>query len=408
MSVTAAPDGPIKPSAGLPELALAPLPADGLSPAVQKLMASPTPAKLMAAKGISPLRPAELLISVYQLSFDADAAVKTTAEAAPGSLPDKILEGTLGDALPPQVLHFFALRLTPPRTEAMVKILYNQATADETFVVLATRLAERELEIIFENEMRILRCPAILQALYYNPQARMSSVNRAIELCARNLIRLEGIPAYDELVKSIREDAGAVDPDVVDQTFAAALDATGSSDPASDASGSTPVASIPATTLGGATAAASAAPVAAGKEKEKDGRKRSVVINFSKLKLYEKMRLATLGNEYCRQTLVRDPNRLVAMAAIRSPKITDSEIVKTAGNRVVAEEVIRYIASQRDFLRMYAVKLSLVQNPKCPVGISVRFLSQLMPEDLKNISRSKSVPAALSTTAKKLVQAKGG
>ena len=74
---------------------------------------------------------------------------------------------------------------------------------------------------------------------------------------------------------------------------------------------------------------------------------------------------------------MRDPNRMVAMAAIRSPRITDSEIVKAASNRSVCEEVIRYIANQRDLTKNYQVKLSLVQNPKCPVALSLKFLPLL-------------------------------
>ena len=48
-------------------------------------------------------------------------------------------------------------------------------------------------------------------------------------------------------------------------------------------------------------------------------KRKSPIIDFTKLKLFEKIRLATLGNAYCRQTLLRDSNKLVAMAVIRSP-----------------------------------------------------------------------------------------
>src|SRR3954453_7992826 len=123
-----------------PALTLAPLPLEGLSPAVQKVVGSPSAAKLMAAKGIAPLRPVELLVAMYQLSFDGDAAVKTAAEAGAGALPDKVLVQPLGEALPAMGLHFFAERIAATRIEALEKILYNQATADATFVRLAERV----------------------------------------------------------------------------------------------------------------------------------------------------------------------------------------------------------------------------------------------------------------------------
>jgi hypothetical protein len=159
--------------------------------------------KAMAAKGIAPLRPGELLTAVYQLSFDSEPAVRAAAEAGGAGLPDKVLAPALAEPLPPEVLQFFAGKLPPERIEALEKILYNATTGDGTFVLLASRLRERELEIIFQNEARLLRTPAILEALYGNPQARMSSINRAIELCVRNGVKVEGIPSFDEVAKSI-------------------------------------------------------------------------------------------------------------------------------------------------------------------------------------------------------------
>ncbi len=367
----------------------APLPVDTLSPAVQKLLSGPTPLRTMAARGIAPLRPGELLTAIYQLSFDAEEAVSAASQAAPGGLPDKILAPALAEPVPAPVLHFFAARLAPDRSAVIEPILLNPGTADQTFVLLGSRLRERELEVMFQNEARLLRCPAILEALYFNPQARMSSLNRAIELCARNNVRVEGIPSFDDVAKSIAQDPAATDPALVD-TFGALL-ATAQT--------------VPPTALDVLTEPAAEEGAADPAEAEAEpATKKSPIIDFTRLKLFEKIRLATLGNEYCRKNLMRDPNRMVALAAIRSPRITDSEIVNAAGNRSVCEDVIRYIAGQRDLTKTYQVKLNLVQNPKCPVALSLKFLPFLQPEDLKHVARSKNVPSALSTGARRLIQ----
>ena len=371
---------------------LKPLPLASLPAAVQKLLAGPAAMKAMAAKGIAPLRPGELLTAVYQLSFDAEPSVRAAAEAA--SLPDKILAPALAEPLPPEVLQFFAGKLAPDRIEPLEKILYNPATSDGTFVLLARRLRERELEVIFQNEARLLRTPAILEALYGNPEARMSSVNRAIELCVRNGVKVDGIPSFDEVAKSISQDPEATaEPATIDQMFSTLLSvadnvvAAAADEPAGQAA---PAAEPPGQ-----------APPAAPEEKSK---RKSPIIDFTRLKLYEKIRLATLGNEYCRSNLLRDPNRMVAMAAIRSPRITDSEILKAASNRSVCEDVIRYIANQRDLTKNYQVKLSLVNNPKCPVALSLKYLPLLNADDLKQVAKSKNIPGALSTGARRLLQ----
>src|SRR5687767_10798207 len=81
---------------------------EALPPAVAKLLTGPTAARLMITKGIAALRPAELVLAIYQLSFDKEVEVRVAAEAATAALPDKILAPTLAEALPAMVLHFYA------------------------------------------------------------------------------------------------------------------------------------------------------------------------------------------------------------------------------------------------------------------------------------------------------------
>jgi hypothetical protein len=127
-------------------------------------------------------------------------------------------------------------------------------------------------------------------------------------------------------------------------------------------------------------------------------------IKFDQLRIFEKIRLATIGNAYCRKMLVRDSNKLVAMTVIRSPQITDMEIRQFAGSTNVCDDVIRYIANSRECSKDYPVKMALVSNPKCPLGSSLRFLPYLHQDDLRNIARSRNIPGALATAAKKLLQ----
>jgi hypothetical protein len=365
---------------------LEPIAGPALPKAVAALAAGAVPAKLMVVRGMAPMRPVEFLIAVYQLSFDPDAAVKSGAEAAPENLPEKIVLGPLGEALPPQVLHFFAERLPVSRRQAIERILFNQATADETFVLLGKRLDEGGLEIIFQNEVRLLRCPALVEALYFNKHARMSSVSRALELCARHGVRLDGIPAYAEMATAIMADPNAAVPSAADEAFAAVLtlpDAETLAVPGTDGDKDG----------------------TAGEAEPESKRKASAsFIKFDELKIFEKIRLATIGNAYCRQVLIRDSNRLVAMSVVRSPAITDGEILAAAANRAVSDDVIRFIANSREHTKDYAVKQALVNNPKCPLASSLRLLNFLRPDDLKGVSRSRNIPGALATAAKKLLQ----
>ena len=198
------------------------------------------------------------------------------------------------------------------------------------------------------------------------------------------------IPGFEDLARAVVSDPVALDPAATDLPFAELLEAAPvlpEPDPDPEAPRGRPSTRQPA--------------------EPESGRRRSAIIDFTKLKLYEKIRLATLGNAYCRQTLLRDSNRMVALAAIRSPQITDGEVVKAAGNRSLSEDVIRYIANRKELVKQYAVKLALVGNAKCPLGIALRLLPTLHGEDIKQLARSKNVPGALSLAARRLAAARG-
>ncbi len=113
--------------------------------------------------------------------------------------------------------------------------------------------------------------------------------------------------------------------------------------------------------------------------------------------------MATLGNAFARSVLIRDTNRQVAMAAIRSPAVTDMEVLRYAANRGLDDDIIRFISNQRRWVRLYGIKVALCNNPKCPLPVAMRFLPHLNVRDLKALARSKGIPSALCTAAKQML-----
>jgi len=373
-------------------LAHTPLDAQTLSEPAKKALGAAGPMKLMAARGLAPLpRPADIANVVYSLSLDADAPVASAAQKTAGDLPEKVLIGALADAaLDPRVLDFFALRVVgkPQLVEAL---LLNKNTADETFKDLAGKLDERELEIIAQNEQRLLRSPAIIGALYMNPKTRMSTVDRAVELAVRNKVTVPGVPSWDDVVAAVLgvHKAAPVEAAAQDAAFAQVSQFAIFDQQVDDSLLEELLAEDEAGN-----------PVQASSTTEQ----KQTAIN--KLSIPAKIRLATLGNSFARAQLIRDSNKQVALAAIRSPGITDNEVAKFSANRGLSDDVIRVIANNKEWTRLYTVKHNLVQNPKCPLATSMRFLPFLHDKDLRNLAKSKGIPSALSAQAKKLVAQK--
>jgi len=373
-------------------------PLETLPPTVERAVGAkaPAPMKMMAARGMAPLPPADMAVALYQLSFSDDAVVREAAFKSAAELPDPILTAALGAALDARVLDFYGRRITQ-RTKLLPTLLLNKATHDETFRHLATLLGEAELEMIAKNEERLLRHPPIIAALYMNPKTRMSTAQRALELAVRNHVRVEGIPAFDEAAKAIQQSGAPTAEQAAkdDAAFAQATEvgvdqAAGLQLMAVDENEAAAQAEAEAQT---------AEQLAESTEAEVEEKKQKI----SDLSPAGKIRLATLGNAFARAVLIRDTNRQVAMAAIRSPGVTDMEAMRYASNRGLDDDIIRYIANQRSWVRLNGIKVALVNNPKCPLPVAMRFLPHLNVRDLKALARSKGIPSALCTAAKQML-----
>ncbi len=117
----------------------------------------------------------------------------------------------------------------------------------------------------------------------------------------------------------------------------------------------------------------------------------------------EKIRLATLGNKEARNLLIKDPNRLVIHSVLNSPKLTDDEIVGFAGNKNLSKDVANIIANRKEFLKSYAVKVALVNNPKTAVPTAIKLLPFLMEKDVRNVAKSKAVSSVIVAAARRII-----
>ena len=119
-----------------------------------------------------------------------------------------------------------------------------------------------------------------------------------------------------------------------------------------------------------------------------------------KMSVSEKIKLATIGNKEARNLLLRDANRLVCMAAVTSPRITDGEILGLANSRTVNADVLRHIYSTRDLVKTYPIRIALVKNPKVPLPTALKLLQTLHEKDIKELSRDRNVPHTIQAQAK--------
>jgi hypothetical protein len=367
----------VGPAAAPPEVARCPITPEFLPPNMRKHVdtASPVPLRMMAAKALIPLGPSEMLGALFMLTFDPDATVRAMAAKTAASLPDRILAPALRDEATkaPVLAHF--LDLVGQNDAYAEMLILNASTPDDAVANVANHCSPAIAEIIAQNQLRLLRHEDVLRQLCQNSNASRALIDGVCDFAVRSGVALDDVPQMREarvrvfgreaLTKPI--DRGPTAADIMREYLELADEA--------------------------------APPM--------EERKRlTLAQRVMKMSITEKIKLATVGNKEARGLLIRDTNRLVAVAVIRSTRITDGEVLRIASNRAVLDDVLRVIYGNREWTKMYPVKVALVKNPKTPLAISLRFLAGLRESEVKELARDRNVPSSVQLAAKKMIEKK--
>ncbi|HET9959295.1 MAG TPA: hypothetical protein VFQ61_32620 [Polyangiaceae bacterium] len=363
-----------------------------LSPVAQKILNpdAPAPLRLMAARGALPgVKPHELVCVVALLTDSPDEKAREAATATLGKLPQALLDGALNAELPALVVDKLARAYL--NQHAVLERLLRQKSVDvSTLEQLASAADERSGEIIATNEELMLANPTVIEKLYMNKQVRMSTADRLLELAVRNGVEV-AISAYKEIAQAIKNELiaeASPEPTYDDIVF---------HDTEQTAERAGPLATDEDT-----------------HEVDDEGaeklRERFVPLYaiIGTLSVTQKIRRAMLGTAAERLLLVRDSNRLVATAAVKSPLMRENEATQISASRSVSEDVLRAIAQNREFVRHYQVKLNLVANPRTPFTFAARLMPHLRDNDVRSLAKSKNVSGAIALAAKQQLLRKQG
>lgn len=133
----------------------------------------------------------------------------------------------------------------------------------------------------------------------------------------------------------------------------------------------------------------------------------NIFVRVQRMTSAEKALFAIRGNRDVRLILVRDPNIMVSKAVMQSPKLTEYDVSSIAQMREVDEEILRTIASNRRWMRTYAVVKSLALNPRTPVPVAISLLSRLTNGDIRSASRDHNLASPVRQMALKIARARG-
>ena len=163
--------------------------------------------KMLVARAALPLPPDQLVPALAFLTNDSDPEVRKTAKSSLLEMPASTIQPVLNSpAVPPPVLDRLA-RVMIGSDQYLQTIVLNRTTANETIAYLGRYSKGHPLEIISQNQARLAQHPDIVQAIYFNPNARMATVSLVLEFAVRADLPIKNMPGYKEIVAAVLGEA---------------------------------------------------------------------------------------------------------------------------------------------------------------------------------------------------------
>jgi len=153
-------------------------------------------------------------------------------------------------------------------------------------------------------------------------------------------------------------------------------------------------------------APATAQVAAVHKKVPSEPKRENTLQKINSLDIKGRIQLALKGNREERSLLIRDGTKVVALAVLEAPKLSDGEVEKFASQKNVLEAVLRQIPLKRRFMKNYIVVRNLVANPRTPLDLGLGLMKNLLIQDLKNISANKEISETIRKLALKMYKQK--
>lgn len=317
--------------------------------------------RLLAARGMLPLPPEELIPIQVKLARDDDPEVAGRATAVLRATEPRVTAEFLATDAGAEEMAYFAAEVD--HLEVVEALIRRRDVPRPVLVELAPRLDPRLQEVLILRQDAIVEEPAILTGLERNPELAPYVKRRIAEYRQHLLQRKKAEPgeaAEEELEEPDEEEVAAAIVKASEEEPSGELDET---------TGLT------------------------------EGQIRTLPVPV-------RMKLSRGASRTLRSILVRDSNSIVALSVLQNNAMSEDEVEQIARNRSIIDDVLEEIARHRDWMSKYGIVHALVTNPRTNVGTAVRLVPRLGVRDLRSLSFNRNVPDAVRAAAQRLYQVK--
>lgn len=395
---------------------------------IDQIRASKLPSNMMqfAARGALQVPAAENIEILVYLALHNKVFAELARMTLAGWDEEASLVVAADPTTPTEVLEYF-IASENLRPKLLPALLENPSVPDGQIAKLAVSAMRDVIEVMLKSP-RVRSLPGVVEVLKSNPYLKKEEVDglqpqSSAQAAARPEVEDEVLPGGGDSVQEAVETAPAAPPSAEEdeavtaylKEHAEAITAEGEKPfqaiggivdllgedyfPVTQAA---EVAAPEPAKQAGAVAAARMAP----KIVQAEAKRQNTLQKINALDVKGRIQLALKGNKEERSILIRDGTKVVALAVLEAPKLSDGEVEKFASQKNVLEAVLRQIPLKRRFMKNYLVVRNLVFNPRTPLDLGLGLMKNLMTLDLKNLSSNKEVSDTIRKLALKMFKQK--
>lgn len=327
--------------------------------------------QVLAAQGLVPLPPEELIPIQVALTGSPDGEIAQAAQAALRGIETGMLLDYLRNQAGDRELYYFATRgQNAAFTEAALR---RKDVSRAILLALAPSLSPDLQEVLILRQDAILDEPQILLALEQNPQLSNYTRRRIWEFREHLLPR-------EKLAPPSPEELAAEADRISEEEMAEAIAEVKSKNRGKG--GPEP---------------------AEGEVEEKTG---LTDTEIRQLPVPMRVKMARNAPRQVRLILIRDSNSMVAMTVLTANSLPESEVEQIANSRSVCEEVLSAIPKNKEWIGKYNIAKALIRNPKVNLSVAMKLLPRMSVKDLRELAKDKNAQEGVRSMALRMYQSK--
>jgi hypothetical protein len=345
---------------------------------------APRDVRVFAARGMLPLERDDRLRALLAVVSDPDAEVGGPAAETLAAIPPDDVARFLDEGEPKEDELDVVSRFVDDHY-VLERVIRNRTTSDATLLRLASSVVGAPQEALIVNQVRLLRQPALIDALLQNLGLTFDGRRRLLELREEFFEKEERRKEQERLrveeaERLARQEAAGI---VFEEAAAeAAQDAQASGQ--EDGGEGAPAEEDDSASLG------------------------ALFRRIAVMSVKEKLALAQKGSKEERRILIGDVNKIVSMGVLKCESLAMAEVEGFCAMRHLHTEIFHEIASTREWIKRPRIQLALVGNPAVPISITLPLIKFLSMRELRNLTRDRNLPEGIRMGARKIILEKRG